>query len=98
MLNLRFTGDPAVHEPAIREVWGGALCLSRARHTVAELRALQERAQKEIKGMYSASADERAGHVGLGVWVATPELQHQVDEKYGRGLVVLEGFLTPAGS
>ncbi|WP_093886894.1 hypothetical protein [Streptosporangium canum] len=41
-------------------------------------------------------ADERAGHVGLGVWVATPELRHQVDAKYGRGLVVLEGFLAPS--
>ncbi|MFI6885050.1 hypothetical protein [Streptosporangium canum] len=28
--------------------------------------------------------------------MATPELRHQVDEKYGRGLVVLEGFLTPS--
>ncbi|WP_424534278.1 hypothetical protein ACOZ38_28715 [Sphaerisporangium viridialbum] len=28
-------------------------------------------------------------------WV---ELQREVDEKYGKGLVVLEGFLTPVGS
>ncbi|WP_424534371.1 hypothetical protein ACOZ38_29265 [Sphaerisporangium viridialbum] len=26
------------------------------------------------------------------------ELQREVDDKYGKGLVVLEGFLTPVGS
>ncbi|MEU6410935.1 hypothetical protein [Microbispora sp. NPDC046933] len=98
VLNLRFTGDPTVHQAAIREVWGGALCLSRARHTEAELRALQKRAQKDIKDFYSASIDERAGHVEIGVWVATPEFQREVDKKYGKGLVVLEGFLEPVNS
>ncbi|MGV9774112.1 hypothetical protein [Streptosporangium sp. NPDC003464] len=97
VLNLRFTGDPAVHEPAIREVWGGALCLSRAQRTTAELRALQERAQEEIKGATSVWADGRAGYVKVGVWVVTPELQREVDAKYGKGLVVLEGFLRPVG-
>ncbi|MEU6426600.1 hypothetical protein ABZ860_11915 [Microbispora sp. NPDC046973] len=98
VLNLRFTGDPNVHEAAIREVWGGALCLSRARHTEAELRALQERAQKEIKDVHFASINERAGYVEIGLWVVTPRLQREVDEKYGKGLVVLEGFLKPVGS
>ncbi|WP_285710337.1 hypothetical protein [Microtetraspora sp. NBRC 16547] len=98
VLNLMFTGDATARESAIREVWGGALCLSRAQHTEAELRALQERAWKEIKGAYSASVDERAGHVEIGVWVVTPKLQHEIDEKYGKGLVVLNGFLKPVGS
>ncbi|MEV0230831.1 hypothetical protein [Nonomuraea sp. NPDC050786] len=98
VLNLRFTGDPAARESAIREVWGGALCLSRAERTEAELRALQERASKEIEGAQSASVDERAGRVEIGVWVVTPELQQEIDEKYGTGLVVLDGYLKPVGS
>ncbi|WP_204052424.1 hypothetical protein [Microbispora siamensis] len=98
VLNLMFTGDPAAREPLIREVWGGALCLSRAERAEAELRALQDRAMKEIKGAQSASVDERAGHVEIGVWAATPELQREIDEKYGKGLVVLAGVLTPVGS
>ncbi|MEO3794220.1 hypothetical protein ABGB14_28735 [Nonomuraea sp. B10E15] len=98
VLNLRFTGDPSTREPAIREVWGGALCLSRAQRTETELRALQERAQKEIKDTYSASVDEWEGHVKIAVWVVTPELQREVDAKYGQGLVVLEGFLKQVGS
>ncbi|WP_055479928.1 hypothetical protein [Sphaerimonospora mesophila] len=95
VLNLRFTGDPAVHERAIREVWGGALCLSPAQHTRAKLHAIQRRMEKEIKGLYSLSTDELAGHVDAGVWVVTPELRRQVDETYGAGLVVLHGFLKP---
>jgi hypothetical protein len=97
VLNLRFTGDPTVHEPTIREVWGGPLCLSQAEYTAAELQALQKRVQEEgIEGMHYVSADERTGHVNVGVWVATPELRHQVDDKYGKGLVVLDAFLKPA--
>ncbi|WP_433222306.1 hypothetical protein [Microtetraspora malaysiensis] len=98
VLNLMFTGDLAARESAIREVWGGALCLSRAERTEAELRALQERAMKETKGAQSASVDERADRVEIGVWVVTPELQREIDEKYGEGLVVLEGFLKPVSS
>ncbi|MEU8108809.1 hypothetical protein AB0C18_34395 [Nonomuraea muscovyensis] len=98
VLNLRFTGDATAHEAAIREVWGGALCLSRARHTEAELRAVQERASKEIKGVQSASVDVQAGRVDIRVWVVTPELQREVDATYGKGLVNLDGFLKPVGS
>ncbi|MFI7617543.1 hypothetical protein ACIBP6_40610 [Nonomuraea terrae] len=98
VLNLRFTGDPGAHEPAIRELWGGALCLSRAEHTAAELRTVQEKVRQELTGAYSVSADERAGHVRVGVWVATSELQRQVDATYGKGLVVLDGYLKPVGS
>ncbi|XVQ89412.1 hypothetical protein ACQP2K_18940 [Microbispora siamensis] len=98
VLNLMFTGDAAAREPVIREVWGGALCMSRAQRTEAELRALQERAMKEIKGAQSAAVDERAGRVEIGVWVVTPELQREIDEKYGKGLVVLGGVLKPVGS
>lgn len=86
LLNLRLTGDPAVHEPAIREVWGGALCLSRARHTAAELRALQERAQKEIEGVYSAWADERAGHVDLDFSVTPTPAERAPEQARGSNL------------
>ncbi|PZG23714.1 hypothetical protein C1J01_00375 [Nonomuraea aridisoli] len=97
VLNLRFTGDPATREPEIREVWGGALCLSQAEHTAAELRTLQEKVQEELTDAYSVSADERAGHVRAGVWAATPELRRHVDATYGKGMVVLDGLLQPVG-
>ncbi|MFF4778915.1 hypothetical protein [Microtetraspora fusca] len=95
VLNLQFTGDATARESAIRAVWGGALCLSRAPHSEAELQALQEKATKEIKGVLSARKDGRAGNVLIWVWVVRPELQREVDEKYGKGLVVLHGYLKP---
>ncbi|WP_055483422.1 hypothetical protein [Sphaerimonospora mesophila] len=98
VLNLRFTGDPATHEPAIRKIWGGALCLSRAQRTAAELRTLQQRIEKEIEGWQSLSANELEDRVEVGVWVATPELQRRLDEKYGKDLVRLNGFLQPVTS
>ncbi|MEO3857962.1 hypothetical protein [Acrocarpospora sp. B8E8] len=98
VLNLRFTGDATIREPAIRKLWGGPLCLSQAQHTKKELQTLQQRAFKEIKGVFSGSVDELTGQVEIGVWLATPELQYEVDEKYGKGLVVLHSFLRPVGS
>ncbi|WP_204016949.1 hypothetical protein [Sphaerimonospora thailandensis] len=95
VLNLRFTGDPAVHEPAIREVWGGALCLSHAEQTRARLHAIQKRIEKEIKGLYSIGTDELKDHVDVGAWVVTEELRREVEERYGKGLVVLHSFLEP---
>ncbi|GAA0974943.1 hypothetical protein GCM10009555_032080 [Acrocarpospora macrocephala] len=97
VLNLRFTGDATTREPAIRELWGGALCLSQAQHTKKELQTLHGRASKEIKGVFSGWVDELKGQVEIGAWLATPELQHEVDEKYGKGLVVLHSFLRPVG-
>ncbi|MFC5822075.1 hypothetical protein [Nonomuraea harbinensis] len=95
VLNVRFTGDPAAHEAAIRELWGGALCLSPAEHTEAELQAVRERVEKEVEGLRSASVDILAGRVEVGVWVVTPELEREVAERYGEGLVHLSGMLRP---
>ncbi|WP_433351831.1 hypothetical protein ACQP25_02500 [Microtetraspora malaysiensis] len=98
VLNLQFTGDAAARESAIREVWGGALCLSQAPYSEKELQVVQGRALKEITGVFSAWVDARAGHVSIGVWAVTPELQREVDEKYGKGLVVLHTYLKPVRS
>ncbi|GAB1818989.1 hypothetical protein HerbRD11066_21530 [Herbidospora sp. RD11066] len=95
VLTLLFTGDPQVHEPAIREIWGGALCLAAAPRSQSDLWALQDRAFDEIEGAVSAGSNERTGQVEITVWVATPERQREVDEKYGEGRVLLTGFLTP---
>lgn len=47
VVNLKFTGDLSGREAWIREVWGGALCVSGARHSQAELRAIQQEAAEE---------------------------------------------------
>ncbi|MBB5787164.1 hypothetical protein [Jiangella mangrovi] len=42
VLNYRFTGDLERHEAALREIWGGALCVSEAPNTMDDLRAIQD--------------------------------------------------------
>lgn len=95
VLNIKFTGDPAAREALIREVWGGALCLSKGEHSQSKLLTVQDKIYKEIKGVHSSGPDTLDGRLHVGVWVATDALQRQVDEKYGAGVVVLEGTLEP---
>jgi hypothetical protein len=53
VLNLRFTGEPAGRERSVRQVWGGALCVSGAEHTEAALVAVQQLRQ-EVDRRYGA--------------------------------------------
>lgn len=94
VLNVRFTKDLARHEAEIRKVWGGALCVSQARHTEAQLRKIQDELSTE-PGMTYASTDIVAGTVEIGVFVATEKRQRELDAKYGAGLVNLIGTLEP---
>jgi hypothetical protein len=95
VLNLRFTGNLEEREQWIREVWGGPLCVTAAEHTEAELIEIQERVQQEVPGILGSSTDVVSNTVTARVFVATPELQADLDEQYGEGTVVLEGFLQP---
>jgi hypothetical protein len=97
VLNLRFTGNLAEREQWIREVWGGALCVSEARHTEAELVDIQWRVQEEVSGLLGSGIDVVGNTVTARVIVATPELQADLDEQYGEGTVTLEGWLRPVG-
>jgi hypothetical protein len=96
VLNLRFTGDPAQREPAIRQVWGGALCLSGAEHTEAELVGLQQRLHEDLPDtVLSSGVDPLANAVVAQVFVADPGLQRELDQRYGGGAVILDGWLRP---
>jgi hypothetical protein len=94
VLNVKFTKDLARHEADIRKVWGGALCVSQARHTEAELRKIQDELSTE-PGMSFASTDMISETVEIGVFVATASRQRELDAKYGPGLVNLVGTLEP---
>lgn len=94
VLNIRFTKDLKRHETEIRKVWGGALCLSLARHTEAELQRIQDEVSNE-PGMSWTSTDVVTGTVEIGVFVAREGRQRELDTKYGVGLVTLYGTLQP---
>jgi hypothetical protein len=94
VVNVRFTGDLERHERDLRQVWGGALCVSAAERTHAELRRVQDAASK-LPGLVSASTDVVAGVVDLQVYVATEHQQRELDERFGAGVVRLSGLLQP---
>jgi hypothetical protein len=94
VLNVRFTKDLARHEADIRKVWGGALCVSQARHSEADLRKIQDELTGE-PGMVFASTDVVSGTIEIGVFVAKEGRQRELDAKYGAGLVNLIGTLEP---
>jgi hypothetical protein len=94
VVNVRFTRDLARHEADIRTVWGGALCVSQAKHSLAELTNIQSALIGE-PGMSYASVDVVTGTVEIGVFLATQTRQRELDARYGPGLVRLVGALEP---
>ncbi len=94
VLNVKFTKNLARHEADIRKIWGGALCVSGARHTEAELRKIQDDLSNE-PGMTYAATEIVSGTVEIGVFVATAARQRELDVTYGSGLVNLIGTLEP---
>lgn len=90
IVNVRVTEDPARAEAAIREVWGGGLCITTATHTERELRRIQHELD-DIPGFTSSGVDDDA--VGLGVVYDDGSIQAWADEEYGEGLVRISSAL-----
>lgn len=97
VLNVRTTADIAVAEQALREVWGGALCVSRAERTYAELRRIQTELMDTGPAL-GVGIDVPAGQVVLRVIVATTQDQVRLDDRYGVDVVRLQGELVPLAS
>jgi len=95
VLNITFTGDLERHAQAIRERWGGALCVSEATVARSELERIRTEVQDELADRFVASwTDDIRGQVHLSV-VVDDGMQQQVDERYGAGVVVIEAALRP---
>lgn len=92
VLNVTFTKDLDKHRAEIRKIWGGALCVSAARHSDAELRRIQDEVVKadDING---AAVDATTGTVTVDVLVAREGRQRNLDAKYGPQTVILHGFM-----
>lgn len=93
VLNVRFTGDLDRHERELRARWGGALCVSGADRTEADLLAIQAEVS-EMDGALWSSTDVVGNRVELGV-VVDDGLQARLDERYGEGAVVVVPALHP---
>ena len=103
IMNVIVTEDAAGAEAAIREAWGGPLCITeREGHTAAERTAIRLEAERFIAeelGLETLSSSE--GDIGLaaefGVVVDPGGAgQAALDERYGPGMVRLVPALRPA--
>lgn len=93
VLNVRVTDDPEGVETELRRRWGGALCVSPAERTLAELEAIQaEVSGPDTTGSY---VDEPANVVEVQVIVADPTLQADYDARHEEGAVDVTGWLQP---
>src|SRR5262245_45627236 len=95
VINLRFTGDLVAREEWIREIWGGALCLSGAEHAYSELLAIQRALKDEMAAgvVVHTSPDDLTNRVSIGVWVASEEVVRRLEEKYGADAITVSGIL-----
>jgi hypothetical protein len=100
VLNISFTGDLQRHEADLKEIWGGALCVSNADRSLEELRSIQGeltgRVAKELDvEMLSVGIDDGANVVDLKVVVVHADTQARLNERYGESVVLVRGALRP---
>jgi len=87
IVNIFVTGDPAVAERAIREVWGGGLCVGTADHTQRSLRTIQ-RAMDRVPGLLSSGSS--TGVVEIDLVYDDGTIAAWLDLEYGAGTVVVQ--------
>jgi hypothetical protein len=92
VVNVAVTGDTADAEATLRETWGGALCVSRARFTEAELNEISMELQR-LPGVLSTYAADDV--VTAEVLHDDGSLQAWADEEYGDGRVEITSALQP---
>lgn len=95
VLNVRVTGDVAEAERDLRAIWGGALCVSQAERSSAELQQIQQEVGDSAE-ISNSGVNEITGTVEVAVFV-DDGLQAQLDERYGPGVVDVQALLEPTG-
>jgi hypothetical protein len=94
IVNVLVTDDPEGAEKALREVWGGPLCVTVAEHTEAELVEIQD-GLSGLPGLLSSGPQLDKLVVDV-VW-DDGTLQSWADAAYGEGLVAIRSVLQPVG-
>jgi hypothetical protein len=95
VLNVSFTKDLARHEAELRKVWGGPLCVSKAKRTKADVKRIHAEVQQQLDHMLIAWPDEVTSTSHATVWVARASQQREFDVRYGKDAVILDGWLEP---
>lgn len=92
-VNVQVTGDVDAAEAELRSIWGGALCVSKAKYTEKELQAIQTQLQ-QVPGLLTS--DIQGGVVRAEVVHDDGSIQAWADEVYGPDRVVFSSALKPA--
>jgi hypothetical protein len=98
VMTVKFTGDTAQAEAAVRAIYSDALCIVPAAHTEAELLDIQGQlmAMSSVQFMWSAVVVDATGEwVEAGVIAPDPERQAAFDAEWGAGVVRLVPQLLP---
>lgn len=95
ILNLSFTGDLERHRAAVRDIWGGPLCVSQAATSAAELATIRAEVEADLGTFLYSSTDEVNGQIDIGVTI-DDGIQQRLDERYGEGVIELHPALRPA--
>jgi hypothetical protein len=100
VLTVAFTGDPTDQEAAIRQVYGGPLCLTAFDHTFRELRRVQRDlsdggAEKLGLQLTWSDIDMMHNNVEVGAVVTDSSIQAGLDSEYGPGVVEVHPALRP---
>jgi hypothetical protein len=92
IVNVAVTEDVEGAEATLRETWGGALCVSPARYTEAELNEISMELQR-LPGVLSTSGAADVVHAE--VLHDDGSLQAWADQEYGAGRVEITSALRP---
>jgi hypothetical protein len=94
VVNVGVTDDPARAEAAVREVWGGPLCVYELANTFAELRRVAGELQ-DLPGNLTPQFGTTSNRVDLPVIYDDGSIQAWADEEYGEGVVDVTSALEP---
>lgn len=94
ILNIGVTDDPARAEAAVREVWGGPLCVTRFVNTHVRLREVAQDL-RELPGGLGSGYGSISNTVEISVVHDDGSIQAWTDEEYGEGVVEVTSALEP---
>lgn len=94
ILNVGVTEDVARAEEAIREVWGGPLCVTEFAHTQQHLRLVATEV-RELPGILGSGYGNVANAVEISVVHDDGSIQAWADEEFGAGVVKVVSALEP---
>lgn len=95
VLVVKYAGDLEVCRRLLEVVWGGALCVSPVKFSLAELEAIQHELTEWLPRPTMLDIDITANQVEAECFLVSDELRREVDDRYGQGAVSLTGWLKP---